>query len=373
MNNILTTRETWITIDLNVFKRNLQRVKELAGQQIVWPAVKANCYGHGIDVLFPAFIEEGIDHFCVAYIDEARNLQMLADSYNVAIEILIFGDVPIHELSTVAPNWHITVAHADYAELLLDAVLPSNIQIQIKIDSGMNRRGFKSNLSFMTYYKKLQEKTNCKVSGIYTHFATADNDPNSEYMLQQIQTFHEIVGEAANDVQYFHAQNSFGLANLFASPKQTATFNAVRPGGICYGLSVEDAAIQPIASLYTKIMEVKKINKGEFVGYNITFSAPEDGYIAVLPIGYADGIIRRTSGNHVWLNGELYPIVGKICMEQCMIYTTNPDRLHVGDTVEFFGAHVTLAEFARYNQTIDYEVMCSLAPRIKRITIEEVI
>lgn len=360
----LKSRDTWIEIDLEKFEKNMEYIIERADGKILWPAVKSNAYQHGIDGLFDTFIKKGIHHFCVAYIDEAIHLQKLADKNGEKISILIFGDVPIDYLDKMRKNWYLTIATDEYAELIMQSKNIEKFKVHIKVDSGMNRRGFKTKEDFQKVVSDLIESDSVEIKGLYSHFATADNEPNEFFKKEQLQKFNEITKEYRDMFTYIHFQNSHGLMTL--KNDEVVDYNGARPGAICYGLSVDNARIKPIASLYTRIMDVKEISKGEFVGYNITFEAPADGYIAVLPIGYADGIWRSNTGNTVYIDSVPVPIVGRICMEQCMIYTTDAELLKCGKRVTFFNEKFPIQLMAKYNETIDYEIMCSLSSRIPR-------
>ena len=144
--------------------------------------------------------------------------------------------------------------------------------------------------------------------------------------------------------------------------------NLTRIGIAMYGVDPrgeENSDLKQAMSLYTKVAMVKVVPKGEKIGYGMTYTADEDQYIATLPIGYADGFTRANQGREVYINGHYYPVIGRVCMDQCMVKVD--ENVKPGDDVEIFGEHISLAKMAKEINTIPYEIICLISPRVERI------
>lgn len=359
------SRPTWITIDKQKFQENMMKIQQKSRYKEIWAVVKSNAYGHDIDLMFPLFLKQKITNFCVAQLDEAIELQKIADTYQIAINILIFGDIDWQYFSLLKSNWRITVAsqswYAAYCMQNIDLDFP--VKVHIKVDSGMNRRGIKNAEGFERAFTDIAQDHRLDLEGIYTHFATSDS--NHYYMEQQYHTFVQLTKEYLHRVRYVHAQNSHGILNL--SKEQAAIFNLVRPGGICYGLSgTIHKDFQPILGLYSRVSDSKIVKKGESIGYNNGYYAEADGWVGVVPIGYSDGWMRSNKGIKIQNSDIEVAIVGNICMDQLMLYSEKKHPILQNDLVELIGQNVSIFKVAAYNETIDYEITCSLSSRIPR-------
>ena len=362
----LVNRPTWIELDTQQFEKNLIYINEQAQGQEVWAVVKSDAYNHGIEQLFPYFVKNKITNFCVGQYDEACQLQAIADYHKVPIRILIFGVIYYEKLEILPENWSITIADLATArktvEMLEKVTTQNKLHVQVKIDSGMNRRGVKTALELAQLLDILESSKKIALFGAYTHFSTADSD--IVFMQKQVERFQTILGEKKHCFHYLHAQNSYGLLNVTAKEKQF--FHLIRPGGICYGMTgTEHPVCKPIFNLYTKIIEKKQVRKGETIGYGNTYTCKNNGYLAVIPIGYADGWHKSNTELTVYVNNIPCKIVGKICMEQCMIFSEK-DIFEIGDTVELVGEHNSIYTVATHNKIDDYEFICSFLSRIPR-------
>ncbi|MGL5043187.1 MAG: alanine racemase [Culicoidibacterales bacterium] len=360
MSNQMDSRPTWIEINENQLSKNLERIQLVAATKEVWAVVKADCYHHGLTGLFGTFVVSGITNFCVAQYDEAVFLQKLADDQSIKIKILIFSQVPPEKIVNVKENWHLTVDGLENFQLM-KKYSGNKINVHIKVDSGMNRRGVKQNEEFNCLFNDINESKGFNVIGAYTHMATADTD--MKFMEEQVTRFKIIINDRLKEIKYIHCENSHAI---FAQLGQTRFCNIVRPGAVCFGLSVSDKQIAPIAQLFSEIVAVNNIEKGEYVSYGATFQATDQGQIGIIPIGYADGLMRRTQDYEVLINDNLYQIVGRVCMEQTIIYAAKDKPLFLGQKVEFFGKNRPIALIADHNETIDYEIMCALDNRVPK-------
>ena len=191
---------------------------------------------------------------------------------------------------------------------------------------------------------KLVDPDKFNVEGIFTHFATADGDDVA--FEKQRSLFYEMIGNCK--FKYIHCCNSAAMT---------------------YHHDEKETKFKQVMSLYTKVAMIKKIPAGDQVGYGLTYTAKEDEYIATLPIGYADGFIRKNQGRKVYINGKYYEIVGRVCMDQMMVRVD--ENVKIGDQVEIFGEHISLESMAKDLDTISYEVLCLISKRVPRVYVQD--
>ncbi|NGP46251.1 alanine racemase [Bacillaceae bacterium SIJ1] len=366
-------RDTWAEVDLEAIETNVKNmITHLGSTTKVMAVVKANAYGHGDAEVATAALRAGATHLAVATLDEAVVLRRKG----ITAPLLVLGWTRPHDVKTAAvmhialtafqPEW---VKQA--AGMLEDAPV---CNIHIKIDTGMGRIGLRHREEFADFATTLNVyKSYFYVEGLYTHFATADEEDDTFLSLQR-QRF-------ADARHFFHLQgidpllvHSENSAAGLQSPERSQAL--CRLGISMYGLSPSEWVshhlpfpLQPALSLYTKIIAVKQVNAGDTIGYGATYTAAENEYIATLPIGYADGWLRKMNGYTVLINGEEAPIVGRVCMDQCMISVKN--KPSVGDVVTLIGYDGnrarTVDDVAKQLDTINYEVPCLLSLRVPRI------
>ncbi|AHI55384.1 alanine racemase [Listeria ivanovii] len=358
-------RPTWIEIDCAAIRENIQNEqKRLPKNVAVWAVVKANAYGHGIIEVAKTAKEAGVKGFCVAILDEALALREAGfrDDF-----ILVLGATRKEDANLAArKNISLTIYREDW----LEGVNPEvPLKVHLKIDSGMGRLGIRGAQEAAQIEAKIAENKNLILEGVYTHFATADQLETS-YFDQQLVRFHTILRALNERPTFVHTANS--AASLLQSQ---VDFDAIRFGISMYGLtpSIEIKAslpfkLKPALALYTEMVHVKELAPGDSVSYGATYTATEKEWVATLPIGYADGLIRHYSGFHVLVNGEKVPIVGRVCMDQTIIKL--PHEFQTGSKVTIIGTDqentVTVDDAAEYLDTINYEVTCMLTERIPR-------
>ncbi|WP_163652205.1 alanine racemase [Listeria sp. PSOL-1] len=359
-------RDTWIEVDLTRIKKNIQNEqKRLPENTSIWAVVKANAYGHGIIEVAKAAKEAGATGFCVAILDEALALR---ENGFLDMPILVLGAVRKEDVA-LAAKFQISITLFDL-NWLEDLVFDGNLNIHLKVDTGMGRLGVRSKEEVVKAIHQVKNDHRLSLEGIFTHFATADQKDMS-YFNKQIQRFDEILQTLDKKPRYVHVANS--ADSLLHEHLEC---NVVRFGIAMYGLtpSTEIADILPFKlapalSLYTKMVQVKKLKKGDHVSYGATYTAKNEEWIATLPIGYADGIIRHYSGFHVLINGIKAEIIGRVCMDQITIRL--PYEFPVGTVVtiigESSGVQVSADDIADHLNTINYEVICMLSERLKRI------
>lgn len=333
----------------------------------LFAVVKANGYGHGAVEVARTALLAGADYLAVAFLDEALALR----NAGIDAPILVLGaSRPADILVAAKQDIILTVFDVEWLTRATERLQGNKIKIHVKIDSGMGRLGIRKEQEV----KEIEEFLMCHqefiLEGIYTHFATAD-EKNSSYLNEQAKKFADILASFKAKPPIIHCSNS--AAGLLYPE---LAFNGVRLGISMYGLtpSMEIKEMLPFSlkeafSLHTKIVQVKKLHKGDKVSYGATYEAKEDEWIATLPIGYADGWLRKLQGQKVLVNGVRVPIVGRVCMDQCMIRL--PHEIAVGTKVTLIGTQqeqcISVNEIAKKLDTINYEVTCTIANRVPRI------
>lgn len=343
-------RNTYVKIDYDNIKYNVSKIiSEFNSYEYYFGVVKANCYGHGLNAI-KSIIDGGCNYLVVAILEEALEIRKLYSD----IPILCLGIINKEDLSVAYENnITITVNSYEYAKEVIDTNL--NLKIHIKINSGMNRLGISSKEEFNKTYNLL----NGMVEGIYTHIYEAGN---SSKTLKQIDVYKDMISDIdKNKVKIFHLAASEALINY----QKLDFVNGCRLGIIMYGFTDSNIKLKSTFSLHSHIVQINRLKKGESLGYNGTYIAGEDENIAVVSIGYADGIIRANKGRYVYINDNRYQIVGNICMD--MLFVKIDDNIQVGDEVLILKDNDHINEVSKYLNTIPYEVISLISSRVPRI------
>lgn len=370
-------RPTWLEIDLSAIGRNTQLFKQMVGADVrLLVSLKADAYGHGALRVARTVIHNGADWLGVATVSEAEPLRRAG----VDAPILVFGYIPPWQArEAVRMRLRATIFAPDLARALSQAAtdLGEPMRVHVKVDSGMARLGLRAEDidGVLRCCEEIQSLPGLVFEGVFTHFATADS-ADQTYALRQLDRFERVL--AALDQHgmrppIVHAANS---AAALALPQ--ARYDMVRPGIAIYGLSPsEDVTLpdgfQPALAFKTQVAQVKEIPAGEGVSYGATYITSAPTRIAVLPVGYADGF-RRAPANwgEVLVRGQRAPLVGRVCMDQCMIDVTRIAGVRQGDEVVLIGRQgedeLTADEVARRLGTIAYEVTAELLARVPRIS-----
>lgn len=346
----------WVEINLSAIEENYKELCNICKMPPI-AVVKANGYGHGAVEAALACERAGAEILAVACIDEAIEL------YNAGVKesILIFGPTARERMPELAKyNFVQTVASLAYAKELHE-VAP-NVKVHIKVDTGMGRLGIKTPAEGREIAKLLDAE------GIFTHLADADN-PDLRYTMRQVERFDDFLEALKADFgimfKYYHVANSSAILNF----KEVLKYKLTRPGILIYGVYPDGRAelnLRPAMSLYSRVCDVREVKCGENISYGRTYTAEKDMQVAVLPIGYADGLNRALSNcGEAYISGKRYPIVGRICMDLCMVDVTDSD-VKVGDTAELFGEHISVNELSDKLNTIPYEIISGVGRRIHR-------
>lgn len=345
-------RQTWFEIDLDKIKHNIQHVQSIQHKEVI-AILKANAYGCGDIELAKALQSMQVKFIGVSSVDEAIVLRQRGFEG----KILILGGSNVEDLEDLI-RYQITVTA--YSKEWIQEFTKhdlSGLNIHLKVDTGMNRIGF-DNLSDLKLALDKLTAQQANVEGIFTHYYLADTDESNTE--RQFYDFKKLVQSLNHPFQYIHADNSD--ASIYFKDEFT---NAVRLGIGLYGYSTHHQGLQEALSLYTKPIMIKEVHPGETIGYGASYTVEETETIVTLPIGYADGLLRNNQGRKVYVNGQDATLVGRICMDQCMIKVKSPVSLN--DTVEIFGPHISLNQMAEETHTIPYEIISLISPRVTRV------
>ncbi len=364
-------RPSWVEIDLDALASNVRGLKHIVGDSVTLMAVvKANAYGHGAISVARTALLNGAEFLAVASMQEAIELR----AAGIDAPILVMSYVPPQAIrQAVRQNITVTLYDLELARAWDRAARETGgvLRAHVKVDTGMGRLGVMAS-DAVPFFRSLLSLGNIEIEGIYTHFSMADEDLS--YTLEQIKTFKQVLTPlraAGFSFKYIHAANSAGTL----ISKETH-FNAVRVGLAMYGLSPSELArvpssFKPVLSWKTEIAQVKTLPPGHPVGYGGTYYAQDTERVAVIPVGYADGLRRSPQyWGHVLVRGQVAPIIGRVSMEKTTLNVTHIPDVTIGDEVVLIGTQGDLSiradDIARRIGTISYEVLCSIIPRAPR-------
>lgn len=368
------TAPTWAEINLDNIRFNLNNIKKILKEDTkICAAIKANAYGHG-SVKIAQFLEDKVNYFAVARLEEAIELR----ENEIKLPILCLGYIPEDSLEiAIKNNITMTVYSLEMAQKISD--ISSNINqnaiIHIKLDTGMSRLGFKCDNSSIEDICNIYNLKNINIEGIYTHFATADETEKS-FTYKQYERFKFVIDELEKRkivIPIKHVSNSAATMDL-----DELEFDMVRPGIILYGhypsedVCKDKLSLKPAMTLKTTISHIKEIDANTGVSYGLKYKSIGNEKIVTIPIGYADGFTRLQKDPKVSIKGEIFDVVGRICMDQCMVKINKDIDIKIGDEVIIFGeGNMTVEKIADDLGTINYEVLCMVSRRVERIYMEK--
>ena len=363
----LKHHRTRINVNLSALRRNIHALKELLPKQTKsLVMVKANAYGTGMKRT-AVFIEElGIDYLGVAYTDEGVRLR----NYGVKCPILV--------MSPSSDDFHDCIEYnlepAIFSLKLLDDFVGTLIMkkrfgfpIHLKIDTGMNRLGLKPS-EIHNFIDILHSQPELRLKGVYSHFAESDNELDASFTKHQLGVFIDACNLLSTHISYPFIKHIANSAAIITQPK--AALDMVRMGLIVFGVSQNLKAqkeLDPVIEWLSEVTQIKRLKKGDSVGYNREFIAEEKTDIAIIPVGYADGFRRSLGGGKgtVFIGGKSCKTVGNICMDMAMVDVTGL-KLQEGDAVEIIGENQSILDFSAQLNTIPYEVLTALSLRVHR-------
>ena len=360
-----------VEIDLGALAANVSWIKARVGGDVaIMAVVKANAYGHGAPAVARAALQNGASLLAVANMAEALELR----EARIDAPILVLSYVPVEAIPTaIEHELSISVFDEAFAERCISAadIAGVKLKVHVKVDTGMGRLGLLPQAAY-TVCSKLRNASGVKLEGLYTHFATADD--NLPYMRKQLKTFNGVLSQLRNariQVEYIHTANSAAALNGCDS-----YFNVVRPGVLLYGLEPMPQSgcaefLQPVMSWKTQVAQVKTLPPDSPVGYGNAYRTRGSETIAVVPVGYADGL-RRTpyTWREVLIHGRRAPLIGRVSMEKITVNVSQIAGVQADDEVVLLGQQgedsITADEIAGWIGSNNYEVVTSIAPRVPR-------
>ena len=362
-------RPTRLHIDTQAITENVQNeCQRLPEGTALFAVVKANGYGHGAVESAKAAKKGGATGFCVALLDEAIELR----EAGVQDPILILSVVDLAYVPLLIQyDLSVTVATQEWLEAALQQLTPESntpLRVHLKVDTGMGRIGFLTPEETKQAVRFVQSHKEFLWEGIFTHFSTAD-EIDTSYFEKQAGRFKAVLAALEELPRYVHVSNS---ATALWHPDVPG--NMIRYGVAMYGLNpsgnklAPSYALKPALRLTSELIHVKRLAAGEGIGYGETYVTESEEWIGTVPIGYADGWLRHLQGFTVLVNGKRCEIVGRVCMDQCMIRLA--EEVPVGSVVTLVGKdgneENTLQMVAEKLETIHYEVACTFSQRIPR-------
>lgn len=358
--NIISNRPTYALINKNNFGQNIDIARKLSKSDII-AVVKADAYGHGaIELSKYAYFNKNVRNFAVATMTEGL---LLRKEIPIDANIIVLGYIT-EDFIKEAIESELTLPVFDefYAKCVSDTakLINKKAKVALEIDTGMSRLGFSYNLNLVDFLGKY---VYIDIVNIISHLATSDSD--NSFAHEQTEKFDKFLEINRG----FHIATSFLNSSGIASYENRWTFS--RPGIMLYGyesMGVLKNDLKPVMSVWSEIAHVKRIKKGETVGYGRTYKAPKDMIIGVVPIGYADGYLRAFSNKSYMLAGDTKcNVIGNVCMDMTMIDVTLLGENCRGSKVEVLGSNITADLWAEWSNTINYEVLCGISDRVPRI------
>ncbi len=376
MNNILSNR-VWAEIDLDEIVSNYNKIKSSVNAKEVLCVIKADAYGHGSTRVAHALQDAGAGYFAVATFDEALELRQSGITANILL-LGYFDDESIGML--ISQNITISVFDIKSAKFLsaICQNLNKTVRVHIKVDTGMNRLGFNFD-NAINDIVEINKMKGISIEGLYTHFAVADEVVSAEKTHAQFNKFLSVCDELEQKgikMKFCHCANSGALLQY-----KHMHMDMVRAGIVLYGhtpdFDLEDSiGLIPPLTFKARVAQVKDVKKGESISYGFSHTFDRDSKIAVITIGYADGLLRACGGEGLYFTvaGKKAPVVGRICMDMCMIDLTDiyteDNQICKGDEVVIFGSEENenhADDLAKRAGTITYEILCALSRRVAKI------
>lgn len=391
---------TWVEISREALTKNIQQFRQIVGEKILCPCVKANAYGHGLIEAGKIFVEAGADWLSVNSIYEAIKLRQAG----VEVPIYILGYVGLEDLEkAVNLDCRLVVYNRETVEQL--GLLGNPVKVHLKVETGNNRQGIYVD-EVVEFASFAQSFSNIELEGISTHFANIEDTTDHSYAEKQLAVFNDAYKrlEAAGiKVKLRHCANSAatilfpkthfemvraGIANYgmwpsnetyvsfvgaSVAPSKLAKPDLEPPPLARYASYLNEFQLTPAFTWKTKVAQIKTVPAGEYIGYGCTYKTGHDTRLAILPVGYYDGYDRGINGAHVLINGKRAPIRGRICMNIVMVEVTDIPEVQLENEVVLIGRsgdeEISAEQFASWAGTINYEVTTRVNERIPRVVV----
>lgn len=356
-------------VDLSLLHNNIKIIRSITDNVKLLNIVKANAYGHGIIEISKASERFGADVLGVATVEEGIRIRESGVSLPIIVLFQHFKD----ESDLVCKyNLIPIISNADCLEYY-DRYLKKyggKLKLYIKVDTGLNRMGARPE-EVLSLAKKVLSYDTLSIEGINTHYAAADmqDEYSKDFTNNQIRIFNEVLNELKSngiEINNAHTANSAALVSY-----RNTYFDMVRAGIILYGYIYDDydLGIRPILNLKSRVALLRNIKKGESISYGMTWKSNSDTKVAVIPIGYADGVPRGLSNNwEVKINGNYYPIRGRVCMDTIVVDIGN-GNVNVEDEVLIFGndERINANTLAKRINGISHEILVNIGERVTRV------
>lgn len=385
-------RNTYVEVNIDNLQNNVKNIiQKYSDYQYYFGVVKGNGYGHS-DKIAKYIVESGINYLAVASLEEGVSIRKTG----VTIPILCLEPIELEFLNKcIEQNITITVHDYEYYQELIKQEIPNTLKVHIKVDTGLCRLGLYDKHQIKEVVDGLRKTHNIVLEGIFTHFAT--DGVNDTSWDNQYVKFQDLTSEIdLSQIPIVHLGRSQTLLNHNKIPFA----NGIRLGIILYGYNTTpkpltkgflntlrkwkrayyhkknhisptttnvDIELKTAFSLYSEVMQVKQIKKGSFVGYGRTYEAQEDMYVAIIPIGYADGFSRRNKGRQIVINEKRYNLIGEINMG--MIIAKVDETVKAKDKVTLIGEKIPMLEVAKYMGTSVYEGSCMINSWVPRVLV----
>lgn len=364
----------WAEIDLGALERNLKRIRQELPAHIKYVAVvKADAYGHGLHQTVARLMHSGADLFAVANIAEAAAVRELGPGWPILVLGPLLPDEDRHVVDYDLIPAISSVSEIERLERVGERA-GRTIQVHVKVDTGMGRAGV-WHTQAPTLLARLRTSRHVSLAGVFTHFSSADSDP--AFTDQQRRIFLGVLAHCAvadPSRLLIHADNSAGLETFSTD----SPFNAVRVGLLQFGILPYEHSLlarvhpEPVFSFHTRVGLVKTVPAGTGISYGRTHIVSRETRLAVLTAGYGDGIPRASSNRAaVLIRGRRCPVLGRVTMDQTIVDVSDVPGVEVGDPAVLVGrqdgAHITVAEFSHWGETIPWETLTSVTKRVPRI------
>jgi len=369
----VTLHPTHAVIDLGALRHNLGIIRDLVGTSVgIMAVVKSNAYGHGVKHIALEALSAGVACLAVARVDEGLELRR----FGIEARILVF-EIPsegqLEQAVETDLELMVTSRHGARAISETGGRIRRTTGIHVKIDTGMGRLGFPVERA-AEKIEQLAMLKHVRIASIWSHFSNAES-PNTEFAMTQLGAFNNVLAELDRrkvQVPVRHMANSAAILNF-----PEARFDMVRPGIMLYGHMASEelesrVALRPVMSVVSRVSFLKKVAKGTRISYGGTYVTPGETTIATIPIGYADGFPRGLSNRgSVLIRGSRYPVVGTVTMDHIMADVGPDPEVSENDPVTIIGmqgsGRISAREIADLRETISYEILCGISPRVPRI------
>lgn len=369
----------WAEIDTSALEHNYRlisdKIREHSPDCTVMCIVKADCYGHGTDLCIPKLYGIGVRDFGVSCIEEAISVRRYAPD----ARILILGYTPVENVRLLVEHGITQSVYSyEYALALSNAACEhcrgeEHLTCHVKIDTGMNRIGFHaSDPESADLIVRSSRLDKLRFVGAFTHFACADETSGecSDMSEAQFASFKRLIDKLDEMGLHFETVHACNSAASVRYPEYN--LDMIRLGIMLYGHSPfsegYELDLKPVMRFVTSVTHLHTLKAGESISYGATFTAERDMRVATVAAGYADGFLRILGGGGMYIKGQYAPVVGRVCMDQCMLDVTHIDGVSVGDEAEIFDREgKNIKDLSRVANTISYELLCSVSKRVNRI------